>query len=92
MEFPKWADAPKMKKADRASGRLRYLLMTLALTHTGKNSVRALSTIVGLNHSTLSKYIKQGFFTEKAAAQVQLRIGFSAAFLMDPLSIPNTPG
>lgn len=93
MIFPKWADGAQLTKKQRACGRLKFVMMTIALQHTGRNSMRSLSELVGLDHSTLSKYLKQGFFTEKAASQVQLRLndkGITVAMLMDPLSIPKT--
>ena len=93
MQFPNWADSPKMTKQQRSVGRLKCIVMRLSLEHTGRNSMRAFGALVGLDHSTLSKYVKQGYFTEKAACQVQVRLGdpsLSAQDLMDPLSIKAT--
>lgn len=93
MQFPKWADGPHLSKKERATGRLKFILMSLALEHTGRNSMRALSELVGLDHSTISKYIVAGAFTEKAASQVQVRLGekvITAEMLMNPLSIPKS--
>lgn len=94
MQFPTWADGPKLTKKQRAAGRLRYIMMNLSTEFVGRNSMRAFGELVGLDHSTLSKYIKTGHFTEKAASQVEVRLGskhVTAAMLMDPLSIPKTP-
>lgn len=93
MQFPTWADSPKMTKHQRAVGRLKCIVMRLSIEHTGRNSMRAFGALVGLDHSTLSKYIKQGHFTEKAACQVQVRLGdptITAEDLMNPLGIKPT--
>ena len=96
MHFPSWADGPRLTKKQRATGRLRYILMTLSTELTGRNSMRAFGQLVGLDHSTLSKYITQGYFTEKAASQVQVRIGdkgqfkVTAEMLMKPLDIQKS--
>lgn len=95
MLFPKWADGPRMSKAERATGRLQFLAQTLALEHTGRSSLRSLSAAVGLEHSTVSKSIKQGFFSEKSALQIVHRLksrNLTPEMLMDPLSIDKSPG
>lgn len=96
MKFPQWADGPKLTKQQRAEGRLKFLIFTLAIEHTGRNSMRAFGEVVGLDHSTLSKYVKWGAFTEKAASQVQVRLNgkgttpVTVEMLMNPLSIDKT--
>ena len=97
MQFPEWADGPKLTKHQRAVGRLKYLIMQLSIEHTGRNSMRAFGELVGLDHSTLSKYVKWGSFTEKAASQVQVRLAakkgaivVTAEMLMNPLTITKT--
>lgn len=95
MLFPKWADAPRMPKAERAAGRLQYLVQTLALEHTGRASLRSLANTVGLEHSTVSKSIKQGSFSEKSALQIVHRLKprtVTPEMLMNPLSIDSSLG
>lgn len=95
MLFPKWADGPRMTKAERASGRLQFLVQTLALEHTGRSSLRSLAAAVGLEHSTISKAVNQGAFSEKSALQIAHRLKpriVTAEMLMDPLSIDKSPG
>ena len=93
MHFPEWADNKRMTKKQRASARLKFILMELANRHTGRASLRGLAEVVGLNHSTLCKYVKDGRFTESKACQMEVRLGRSsvtAAMLIDPLSIVST--
>lgn len=95
MLFPKWADAPRMSKAERASGRLQFLVQTLALEHTGRASLRSLATVVGLEHSTIGKSIAQGSFSEKSALQIVHRLKpriVTPEMLMNPMSIDKSPG
>lgn len=95
MLFPKWADAPRMTKAERASGRLKFIVQSLALEHTGRSSLRSLAKAVGLEHSTIGKSITQGSFSEKSALQIVHRIKprlVSAEMLMNPLAIDKSPG
>lgn len=69
MIFPPFVDKNKTK-AGRASARLRYILVKLSVEHTGRHSMRGLAEVVGLDHSTLSTYIRKGGFSETAAFRV----------------------
>lgn len=92
MNFPKWVDQPRSKKA-RATNRLKYLLTILAANATGRQSMRALAEKVGLDHSTLSGHIRKGSFPKKSATLIELKIGrdtIKHEDLMDPLSISQT--
>ena len=92
MNFPHWVDAPRSKKT-RATNRLKYLLSVLANNLTGRQSMRALSEHVGLDHSTISIYIRRGAFSEKAAKLIEEKLGRAAVRheqLTDPLSIEKT--
>jgi hypothetical protein len=95
MQFPKWADGPRLTKAERASGRLKYLVLTLATEHTGRASMRSLANAVGLEHSTVSKSITQGSFSEKSALQILHRLKprlVTVEMLMNPMGIGKSPG
>lgn len=88
-DFPQWVDAPT-RKAERASNRLQYMLRKTAIELTGTHSMRGLAQLCGMNHSTISKYVKQGRFTEKAACVMEVKIGadkLTAAMLTNPLDI-----
>ena len=94
MLFPKWADAPRMSKSERASGRLQFLVQTLALEHTGRSSLRSLANAVGLEHSTISKAVNQGSFSEKSALQIVHRLKpriVTPEMLMNPMTIDKSP-
>ena len=90
MQFPSWADAPKLSKKRRATQRLRFIISNLALRVSGRQSHRALADHVGLNHSTISVYVRRGAFSEKAAKVIEDRVGKElcpSEWLTDPLSI-----
>jgi lambda repressor-like predicted transcriptional regulator len=87
--IPPFVDRNK-KKSERASARLRYMLAVLAAKHTGRQSMRALSEMVGLDHSTLSTYIRKGSFSERSANRIAEAIGtdeITADMLMNPLEV-----
>lgn len=89
MEFPKWVDSPRSKKA-RAANRLKYILTVIANQTTGRPTMRALSEHVGLDHSTLSTHIRRGAFPKKSATLIEAKLGRDVVkheHLMDPLSI-----
>ena len=96
MKIPHWVDARKRKKTERASARLKYVLGVIAATHTGRQSMRALAEKVGMDHSTLSTYIRRGAFSVAAAQRIECTFGrdvVTCEFLLDPLSIATkTPG
>ena len=93
MQFPPWANGPKLSKKRRASLRLRFIVSNLALNVSGRQSHRALAEHVGLNHSTISLYVSRGAFSEKAAKTIEQRVGQTtcrAEWLTDPLNIETT--
>lgn len=92
-DFPQWVDAPT-KKAQRATNRLLYIVRKIAIERTGSHSMRGFAEIVGLSHSTISKYCKAGAFTEKAACVLEVKLGkdtVTAAMLTNPLDINKPP-
>jgi transcriptional regulator with XRE-family HTH domain len=95
MQIPSWVDAKKRRKADKASARLKYILTLTAAKHTGRQSIRALAERCGMNHSTISLYIRKGAFSEKAAKRIEEVIGreeIAAEFLMNPFVEERPPG
>ena len=93
MQFPPWANGPKLSKKQRASLRLRYIISKISLQISGRQSHRALAEHVGLNHSTISLYVSRGAFSEKAAKTIEERVGRTicrAEWLTDPLNIETT--
>lgn len=92
MKFPHWVDQPRSKDA-RASNRLKFIITTLAVHATGRQSMRALAEVVGLDHSTLSLNIRRGSFPEKSAALIEEKFGrklVKREYLMSPLAITST--
>lgn len=93
--IPTWVDKKARSKAEKASARLDYLLGLIAAIHTDRKSIRGVAEKVGLDHSTISLYIRQGKFSEKAAARMVAGIKdehLTVAMLTDPLSIGKSPG
>ena len=91
LHLPSWVDSSK-DKSIRKVLRLRYILITLALHHSERGSMRSFATRVGLAHNTLSHYIRLGSFSPTAAAQIEKALGqkvIKAEYLIDPLSMPK---
>lgn len=96
MQIPHFVEAGRKTKKAKASARLKYVLSNLAAQHTSRSSMRALGDLVGLDHSTLSAYIRRGSFSEPAAKRIEDRLGLdsdiTAAELMDPMTMERAPG
>lgn len=60
---------------ERASARLRHMLETLSMMVTARRSMRALAEHVGLDHSTLSYYIRVGRISEDGANTIVKKLG-----------------
>lgn len=93
MQIPQWVDSKKRRKAERASARLKYILVLLAAKHTGRQSIRALAERCGMDHSTISHYIRQGSFSERAAKRIEGILGrqeITHEWLIDPLEEKKT--
>ena len=91
MKIPQSVDRQNRTKAARASARLRFMLRFVAVQHTHRASMRALGELVGLDHSTLSTYIRVGKFSESAAKRICDKVGhdtISVEMLVNPLSLP----
>lgn len=88
MQIPSWVEKNARSKNAKASARLKYTLTLLAAKHTARQSIRALAEKVGMDHSTISFYIRRGAFSEKAAKRIEENLGskeITAAFLRNPL-------
>jgi hypothetical protein len=89
MLIPAFVEAGRKTKKAKASARLKFVLTNLAAQHTSRSSMRALANLVGLDHSTLSTYIRRGSFSKPAADRIEERIGavsnITAAELIDPM-------
>lgn len=93
--IPSWVEKGKTRNAQRASARLDYLLGLLAALHTERKSIRGLAEKVGMDHSTISLYIRQGAFTEAAAFRIVNALKdpkLTISMLMHPLTIDKSPG
>jgi hypothetical protein len=90
MQFPLWADNPKLSKKRRATLRLKYIISHLSLMVSARQSHRALGEACGLDHSTISMYVRRGGFSQNAASMIETTMGrehVRAEWLVDPLSI-----
>ena len=95
MDIPSWVEKGKRTDRQRASARLKYVMMTMASRHTPRHSIRGLAELVGMNHSTLSIYIRRGECSAAAAQRIVEKLndsGLTTTMLTDPMSIPKAPG
>lgn len=95
MNIPAWVDKGKRSKSERCVARLKYVIGMLAARHTSRGSARALAEMVGLNHSTVSIYVRRGKFSDQAARTIVTSLNDSTltvGMLTDPLSIDKAPG
>lgn len=93
--IPSWVEKGKTRKEERATARLDYLLGLLAALHTERKSMRGLAEKVGLDHSTISGYIRQGAFTQSAAQRIVDTLKdpkLSVTMLTEPLTVARSPG
>lgn len=89
MQIPHFVEVGRKTKKAKASARLKFVLANLAAQHTSRSSMRALADKIGMDHSTLSTYIRRGYFSEPAAKRIEEVMGavsdITAAELMDPM-------
>lgn len=92
MNFPEWADGPQLSDEDRASNRLKYVILLAALHATGNPTLRSFSSHVGIHHTTLSHHIRMGSFSYNAARCISAicPATLTAQGLVDPLSMKAT--
>lgn len=96
MKIPDHVLRGKRSNADKSSAVLKYIILNLAAQHTERASIRSLSKLVGLEHSTICIYIRRGAFSELAANRIAQRFtadGIKAEHLMMPLTLlDKSPG
>lgn len=93
MIFPKWVNKPGTTKQERASNRLRYLVLKLALELDRKNTLQVICDRTGYSHSVISLYINNGKFSPAAAIKFEDTFGRDVCpneWLRDPLLIPSS--
>lgn len=91
MKFPKWVNGPRSTRQDRASNRLRYLILRLALELDRDNTLQKVAAKVGVSHSVISLYITRGQFSSSLATKFEDTFGRDLCpneWLRNPLSIP----
>lgn len=92
MHIPTWVEKGLRTKEAKSTARLKFIVGNLAARHTGRASMRALAEHVGLDHSTISGYIRKGTFSEQAAATIIEKLGDTSVttkMLIEPLTIPR---
>lgn len=89
MKFPNWVDDPNLPDEDRASNRLKYLILLAALHATGNPTLRSFGAHVGMHHTGLSRQIHMGSFSYNAARCIARACPqfLTAEGLVDPLSM-----
>src|SRR5690606_18622497 len=96
MHIPDHVCRGKRSKSDKSSAILKHIILNLAAQHTERASIRSLSKLVGLEHSTICLYIRRGAFSESAAKRITEHFpnhSIKAADLMDPLALlGKSPG
>lgn len=93
MQFPPWVTNSRLKKSEKASNRLKYLLARLALDYSKEGTIRHLATTIGMSHTTFYNYIKKGEFSFKTAMRLEKLLGREVCpneWLREPLNIPVT--
>lgn len=93
MKFPDWAEDPNLSDKERASARLKYLMLSIATEKTGKGSLRAFARLTGIDHSTLAYSIKRGSCTPGVATRIEDVLGRDCIrneHLRNPLEIEST--
>ena len=94
MDIPNWVDKGKRSKTEKATARLKYIIMTLASRHSPRSSMRGLAELVGMNHSTLAIYVRRGACSELAARRIVEKLKddtLTTTMLTDPMSVAKAP-
>lgn len=92
MIFPSWTNRRAMKKSEKASARLRYLINRIAAELGPINSLKSVGDEIGVNYSTILSYIDRGSFSRATADKLEERFDVPAEWLLDPMSIDDTSG
>ena len=94
MYIPAWVEKDKRSQSAKRTARLKFIINGLAARFTSRGSIRAFGLFVGVDHSTISGYIRKGEFSEAAAKTIIAKVGdptLTVEMLTDPLSIPKEP-
>ena len=94
MQIPAWVEKGLRSNAAKSTARLKFIVGNIAARHTGRASMRALAEKVGLDHSTISGYIRRGAFSPQAAQAIVSKLNdptISATMLTVPLTLPREP-
>lgn len=94
MQIPAWVEKGLRSNAAKSTARLKFIVGNIAARHTGRASMRALAEKVGMDHSTISGYIRRGAFSEQAALTMVVKLNdptVSVGMLLSPLSLPREP-
>lgn len=96
MNIPDHILRGKRSKADKSSAILKFVILNLAAQHTDRASVRSLAKRVGLEHSTISIYIRRGQFSPAAAERIVRELAVTDVkpdHLINPLALLSaSPG
>lgn len=90
MLIPQWVDTHKRSNNAKSRARLRYVLANIAAKHTGRQSMRALAEHVGVDHSTLSTYVRRGGCSTATAKRIIDTFpdcGLSIENLVNPMTL-----
>jgi len=89
--FPEWVETPaRQSKGALATKRLRYLIQKAALDHTTTCTQRELAILCDCERSTISTYIRRGWFSKDMSATIEAKLGrdyIRAEWLTNPVAI-----
>lgn len=93
MIFPRWVHKPGTTKQEKASNRLRYLVLRLAIDLDKDATLMKVAEYVGFSHSYISLHITKGYFSASLATAFEDKFGRELCpneWLRNPLLIPVT--
>lgn len=92
MHIPAWVEKDKRSLNAKRTARLKFIINNLASRFTSRSSIRAFGLFVGVDHSTISGYIRKGEFSETAANAIIAKVAdpeITVEMLTNPMSIPR---
>lgn len=96
MNIPEHVCRGKRSNADKSSAILKFVLLNLAARYTSRASIRSLAEEVGMDHSTICLYMRNGSFSNTAANRIIETFpdtGLRADNLVQPLTLlSKSPG
>lgn len=69
MYFPRWVETKKTEE-ERASARLKFIILTLALHNGSRPTLRSFGEAIKINHTLLWKFIDAGSFSRATSAKI----------------------